>query len=351
MPDFVYPTNEELRLIEPDLVQSLADSDPIFKHFPIKNHDTHIVSWEIRDAIAGLQFVRGLNGQPSRVTPRGGSKFTVDPGIYGEFLPMDEKELTARRQYGTFGQPVKIDDLVRDAQDVLAIRENTRIRQILWTLVSTGEYIVLDSTGVTQASDKFSIQTASAAVDWDTVATATPLADFRAIQLLSAGHGSKFNASATAYMNRVTFNKMLLNANTADLYGKLTRTITTGGDASNIADLAIINKILLGADLPQIVIYDEGYFAESVAGADPVWTRFIATDTIVIIGARPQGQGLGEYVMTRNANNPNMIPGTYIQVVDSQQTGNPVPREIAVHRGHNGAPIIHYPAGVVVLSV
>ena len=340
MSDFLYPTNPELKAVEPDLLAALTLNDPIFSHIPIVNSPASDLVWETMDNMTGLQGVRGLDGDPTRVKAIGAKRYSMQPGVYGEFATIDEMELTKRRPLGVYSGSVNIGDLIRQKQDQLMNREIMRIRQIAWTLAGSGTFSVLGERGDIVHTDSFSVQTASRAVDWDTVATATPLADFRAIQLLSRGSSCVFDSGAKAYMNRVTFNKMLACTNSNDLAGRR----VTG--LLSVLNLEEINRIFAGEGLPEIVVYDDGYISD--AG---VFTPFIATDSVVIFGRRTNGMPLGEYRMTRNANNPNMEGGSYIYVVDSATTENPVPRKLSVHRGHNGGPVIFFPKGVVVLSV
>jgi major capsid protein E len=333
-----YPSAVELMEIEQDKLPVLIEDDPAFEHFPIVTKDSNRLDWEQKDNYIGLQQVRGLNGNPGKVTRVGGNRYSMEPGVYGDFQDIDEKELTERRQWGSFNQFVSISDLVTDAQDQLLHREISRLRQVIWTLLTTGTFSVLSPTGALLHTDTFNIQTASAAVDWDTVATATPMADFRAVQLLARGHSVRFDRAATAYMNQVTANKMFKVTNAADLGGRL----TNGGN--NFTTIEDINKFLIAADLPQIKVHDDGYHNDSGS-----FTQFIADDKVVVIGGRTNGQPLGEYRKTRNANNPDLGPGSYLKIVDNGDES--VPRAIKVHKGHNGGPVIFFPSGVVVLSV
>jgi hypothetical protein len=332
---FVFPTAAELREIEQTLLPRLADDRLIFKYMPITDLDNHILSWEQQDNYVGLQQLRGLDGKPSRVKRVGGKKYNAEPGVYGEYIPLDETELTRRRQFGTFGTPIDLSDLVRQAQDQLLVRRLDRIELIGWTLLTTGTFSVSGPAGIIHY-DTFPIQTATRAVDWDTVATATPLADFRAIQLLSRGTSTTFNSSSEAVMNRVTFNKLVSNTNANDLAGK-----RVGGLLSPLS-LDEANKVLLGEDLPQIRICDDGYLTD--AG---VFTPFIPDDKVVIIGQR-RGLTICEYLMTRNINNPNFAPGSYSRVIIDEDE---IPLKVEVHDGHNGGPAIYFPGSVVVLSV
>lgn len=339
MATFIYPSNAELSLIAQKKIPNLIQNRPIFDILPIVNKDTDIIKWEQKDNYFGLQQVRGLGGSPSRVARVGGKQYTMIPGVYGEFTTVDELELTRRRPYGQFNGSVSIDDLVMECQDQLLGRRLDRIEKIGWDLLTAGTFSVAGPDGLTYHTDTFSLQTASAAVAWATFATATPLKDFRAVQLLSRGYSINFGATAKAYMNRVTFNNLVANTNTSDLAGRRTSGL------QSVLTLGEINSVLAGEDLPQIVIFDGGYLSD----ASDTFVPFIANSKVVIVGSRNDGASIGNYVYTRNANNPDLGPGAYMKVVDNGD--EEVPRMIAVHDGHNGGPIIEYPSAIVILTV
>jgi hypothetical protein len=342
MATYVFPTSAELRRIEQDKLPNLIQQRPIFDIMPIETSDSHILLWEQEDNFVGLQQIRGLNGQPGRVKKTGAKRFVMQPGVYGEFTTIDEQELTERRQWGTFNQPVTIDDLVMREQDRLLGRRLDRVEQIGWTLLTTGTFSVAGPDGLIYQTDTFALQTASAAVAWATAATATPLADFRAVQLLSRGHSVRFDQSARAYMNRVTWNNFIKNTNAADFGGK------KGMGLQSLTSIGDANTILTGEGLPNIVIFDGGYLDDTAT-----FQPFIANAKVVVVGQRTDLGKIAGYRMTRNANNPGMAPGAYSEVIDRGDAGSgrQIPRTIEVHDGHNGGPVIYFPSGIVILSV
>jgi Phage major capsid protein E len=343
MATFVYATAAELQQVAQAKIPNLIAQRPAFDILPMEPVDSHILMWEQMDNFIGLQQIRGLNGQPPRVKKVGAKRFMMTPGIYGEYQTIDELELTERRQWGTFGQPVSIDDLIMQAQDHLLGRRLDRIEQITWTLLTTGTFSVSGPDGQVLQTDTFTLQTASAAVAWATAATATPLADFRAVQLLSRGHSVRFDQSARAYMNRVTWNNFIKNTNAADFGGK------KGMGLQSLTSLGDANTILTGEGLPNIVVFDGGYLSEPSGTFVP----FIADAKVVVVGQRTDGGRIGEYRMTRNANNPGLAPGAYMEVIDRGEPGpgKIIPRTIEVHDGHNGGPVIYFPSAIVILSV
>ncbi len=338
MATFVYPTAAEITQIAQDKMPRLTSDRPIFDIFPVRNVNEALLIWEQLDNFKGLQQVRGLNGQPGRVQAVSLNQFQMQPGVYGEFMAIDELQMTTRRVAGTFGAPIDITDLVLEKQDQLLQRRLDRIEYIGWTLMSSGTFSVSASPGGVVHTDTFPIQTYAAGTGWGTSATATPLADFSAVQLLSRGHSVDFGAAATAFMNRATFNNLRSNANATDLYGRRTQGLGT------FNNLMGINQLLTGDDLPQIVVYDQGYLDES-SNFQP----YIPVNKVVVVGKRPAGQPIGEYRMVRNANNPDLAPGPYMRVIDTGEIS--IPRNIEVHDGHSGGPVLLYSTAVVVMSV
>jgi hypothetical protein len=337
MATFVYPSNAVLTEVAQVLVPRLTQDDLLFQIMPMRDVDADVIMWEQMDDFVGLQQVRGINGQPGYVKATGAKTWMIQPGVYGEYALIDEKMLTARRQYGTFGTPINISDLVTQKQNQLLQRRLDRIRYIGWTLLSTGTFSVAAPNAAIVHTDTFSLGTATFS-DWSVVATATPLADLRALQLTGPSVGTDFGPGSMLVVNRQTANYLLANTNAADLGGKRTQGL------ANIMTLTEVNALLTGEGLPNIVVYDLGY--KNDAGS---FTRFLPVDKAIAIGQRPAGAPVAEYLMTRNANNEDLSAGPYMMVEDTFDQKKP-PRQIKVHDGHNGGPAIYYPGSIVVAS-
>ncbi len=336
--DYVFPDSIELRLIEQDKIARITQERPIFDIFPVEEVDDWVIAWEQIDSWKGLQQLRGINGAPPKVSKVGANRFMEEPGVYGEFELIDERELTRRRKFGTFGQPINIDDLVVSAQDRLLLRRYDRIESIGWTLLAAGTFSVPSVSGAIAHTGSYNMQTYAPTVPWATAATAAPLMDFRNVKLLGRGHSVTFDRSAQAYMNSSTANRLYGNQNSSDLYGRRTQGLGTYNSPEQI------NQLLLGDNLPQIVEYDETYLDETNA-----YQLFIPTGTVIVVGRRPSGVPVGNYMMTRNANNPSLTPGAYTKVIDRGE--DTVPRSIEVHDGHSGGPTLLYPSAVVRMQV
>lgn len=333
-----YPSSADLRTVAQVLIPNLTKNRVAFQLMPLEESNTSMVIWEQMDDYRGLQNIRGMDGAPGRVANVGGKRYSMKPGVYGDFTTVDEMELTERRQFGTFGQPVKIGDLVQNRQNLLLGRELNLIETNIWTLLTTGSYAVANPAGQTLITDTFPIQTFTAGTPWATSATATPLANFRAIQTSGPAVSTDFGPGAVAYMNRFTYNYLITNSNPADLYGRRAQGLAT------INNLKELNQLLTGDNLPTIQLYDKGF--ENDSGS---YVRFLPTGKVVVVGARDDASVIGKYMLTRNANNPDGSPGSFSKVIDKGE--DTVPRTIEVHRGHNGGPAIFFPGSVYAMNV
>ncbi len=332
---FSYPTNAELKRVareyEPLMMEQRVG---ISKVMPVERANVDTLFWEQKDNFLGLMQLRGLNAATSSVKATGSKQYVAQPGYYGENERIDEAKLTRVRQVGSFNAPASLDEHVLEATEKLMMRMYDRMEYIVWALLSAGEFSVSNSAGVIH-TDKFAIQTYAPSTVWSTLATSTPLADFRAVQLLYAGKGVNLGASATAYMNRKTANYLLGNKNADDLKG-----LRVGG-GNTLNSIGAINQVHIDQDVPQVAIYDEGYYDDS-----GTFTKFIADGKVVVVGARQAGQVIGDITLTRNANVPGIGPDYHITVEEMKN-----PREFIVHNFANFGPRLYYPGSIVAMTV
>lgn len=339
--DVTYPTSEKLSKIAQEKLPALEADREAFKIFSMRTQDAAEYSWEQKDRFTGVQAVRGLNGSPFHVAPIGENRFKMKPGVYGEFMLIQEDELTERRKPGEFGTPIDLTELVLEKQDHLLQRRLDRIELIIWTLLTTNTFSVSNRQGAILHTDTFNFRTFTAAVSWLNQSQSTPLNDFRAITLFHRGYSVSFGRDAIAYMNRTTYFAYINNTNPNDLYGRRTPGLGTINNEKEI------DKLHQGDDLPTIKIYDNSFLDASF---NPI--LFIPDGKIVVIGNRPGNAKVGGYIMTRNTANASFTPGAYTRVTDSTETGmNPIPRMIKVEDGHNGGPAVEYPSMVITMTV
>lgn len=338
--NFKYPSTVEMRAINADKIPALERTRPTFEYFPTVESDAWRLEWTQRDNWRGLQQLRGLNGQPSYVKMVGYKEFSAEPGVFGEYMTLDEKQMTIRARPDTPGTPINIDDLVTERQDYLNNRELDLIEFIHWALLLSGTFAISGPTGAI-FTDTFPIQTATFS-DWSDHANSTPLKDLMALGLgLTRGTSTIFDTGAKGLLNLKTANDFLLNSNPADLGGM--RISTVGqfrvGTPMNLEDA---NRILASQGVPSLAIYDESYLTES-----GTTTRWIPDDVVSIVGRRTNGDPVGEYRMVRNMVNGG-APGRYEEVMDfTRGPQRRIPPSIEVHRGHNGGPVLFYPSAIV----
>lgn len=334
---FIYPSAQEIEVIQRELSPVLQAGRPIFEIMPIRTYGAPLIKWEQGDNYKGLQQVRGLGGKPARVSMEGSKTYVMEPGYYGEFIPLDETIMTLRRPLGHLTGKVDVSDLVGEAVEKLQVRKFDRLEVLGWAALQ-GTISVLGPNGTILHSDTFPVQTGSVSIEWDQYATATPMADFMAWKLLARGKGCSFGRGAKAYMNAVTANYMRRNTNPNDLGGKR---VGTGSTLSSIGD---VNRIFDEGDLPMIVEYEGGYTNE--AGT---WVNHIPNGKVIIVGQRSGLQTPCDYVMTPNLSaDPTGNQYEYSRVISKDQE---IPVGIDVHNGHNGGPRIQYPGSVINATV
>jgi hypothetical protein len=361
---FIYPTAFEMSEIQQDLIRRGMEGRIGMDIMPMVEKRVPKIRWKQKDNYYGLQAFRGLDGAPTRVVRVGHKIYEYEPGIFGEFTELTETELTIRAAgFPVETTPIDISDLYMEADELLIGRELDRVESSIWTLLTTGVLnIIMDGPDGTQVgyNDAYTFQSYSALVGWTSFSSAVPIQDFQAVQQLgiAAGHSVDFGAAAKAYATQATWNLLLNNANTADFAGKRNQ---YGATLNNLPAMA---NYLQGQNLPQPVVYDQGYIPRQ--GSSPgtqafgggKFKKFIPYRTIVVIGVRPQNARVGEYISTINASN-NFNPGSYRYTLDRANGGGMgggnaekrTPANIEIHRGHNGGPVIYYPTAVVVMSV
>lgn len=336
---YVFPTSSELSMIGQEKVANLSRNRLGFQIVPVVDKNAALLEWEQEDNWTGLMGLRGLGGDPKRIKNIGGKRWQVEPGAYGEFATVDELELTKRRQWGTYGSPIDVTDLVMRLEDRLLLRRLDLQEYMIWQLLTTGSYLVTSEDGKLTHADTFLLQTYAAAVPWSTPATSTPLADLRAIQLKAAGKSVSFGADAMIWMNRITANRMMSNTNSNDLAGKRTAGL------ANILSMGEANQLFTGEALPNIGIYDEGYLRDS----DGAFVRYIPDGVGVVVGRRVNGEPIADFAMTRNAQNLDLAPGAYHKIIDQRLYR--VPGSIEVHDGFNGGIEFFFPSAVVIATL
>lgn len=348
---FIYQTNYTMQEIEASLLARGRAGRVGLDIFPEAPKNAAQVRWTQADNHYGLQQMRGLNGQPSHVKRTGRKQYVYEPGVYGEFELIDETELVTRAGSAPIDStPIDVSDLVAEADSQLIGREYDRKEWLAWNALRGSITVTLGGeNGIQRAyTDTYAVQTYTAPVPWATSATATPILNFQSVQQLQVGSSVNFGAGATAYMNQVTANRLLNNANTADLAGRRNQ---FGATINNIEGVA---SYWGAQNLPKIVVYDAGYYPTIGGTTAAQFTKFIQDGEVFVVGVRPGNARVGEMQMTRNAMNPNLAPGSYRFIKDYANGVNApkeVPPRIEIHRGWNGGPVVFFASAIVRMLV
>lgn len=354
--NFVYPSAAAMERILPDLYARSAAERVGLQIFPIVTEDTYFVRWIQADNYYGLQQMRGLDGQPPKVTRTGEATYVYEPGVYGEHTEITERELLTRAIPGRPEIPIPIDDLVARDDNLLMQRELDRMENNVWNLIGNGVLSITlpGPNGPQVYNDSYTIQNYTSLVPWNTSATAAPIIDFQSVQQLEVGHGVDLGAGATAYMNQYTANLMLNNANTADFAGKRNQFGAT------LNDVGAMSNYFQGQNLPKIKVYDKGFqlipLTGPITNVNTQFQKFIPNHRVIVVGARPGNSPVGNVKQTVQAMQPGggLRSGPYRYITDSSRglnTALKTPPLIQVHRGWNGGPVIFYPSAVVSMTV
>ena len=340
---FTYAQNAELFAVLQNLIPVKTFEDPIFTDImPVRSTKAQRVIWDQRDDYKGLTGARGYGGPFGQVKREGIKRYGVDPVPFGEDKLMSEDWFLNTRQEGTFGDAIDLTQGQMEDQVHLLDRAINRLRKVGWDLVTTGTYSVLGPNGQVIGTDSYTLKSYTAAVSWANFASSTPLLDLRNIKLLHRGQSVSFNKRAKIYMQSVDVNNLLSNTNPNDLGAKRVITQNAGAQPMSLAD---VNNYLLDNDLPQIVEYDKFYLDET-----GTYQMFIPQGTMVVVGARDEGDPVAEFMMTPN----------FGQLASGSKIGNKGFENIYVdfkldmdqfnarsRIAFNGAPAVYFPSAIV----
>lgn len=283
---------------------------------PLVSRDTQFIEWDELDSELGATAPHNMNADP-KVAGRPGMKtHRFSPLFFKETDVLKESDMLMPRQAGTLGGTLDLSAEIARIAKARADRNFLRVESTIWQTLKGN--LVIDENGV-KVDEDYPVQTQNALVDWDEFATATPLADFNAMKLKYRGTGASFGG-AKAYMNQTTANWLLANQNAADMKGyqnqnylNLTYTIEE------------VNKILAGRGLPQIVVYDEGYY-----DSDGDFQLFLGDGEVVVIGKRPAGQSIGDWIMTPSLHHAAMGPNSFGFFSIIEVNGQPNPGAVTI---------------------
>jgi hypothetical protein len=342
------PTNIELqgattlKQVASLLIQRDMAKSKLLKLFPVVKYNETELVFERMQVAVGQQHARGDGGPTGPVPKRGVDQMKVVPSKFGDHFVITEDEFIGLREIGDISKFMaddkKISQAVVDMTDRYIVRLHTNIANMLMN----GTYSVFDATGRERDRLIYSIPQYTPGTLFDDFAASTPMKYIRdLIPKLELGVSVNFR-SGSILCSRPTANLVLNNANAADIFGKRRE---VGATFNSIDD---VNKLLLANDLPQFEIVEDGYYPGPVQSGKPSnFTRFLTNGKMVLIGAREDGAPIGDYRLTRAAQNANSGPGEWYTVEDNRQRS---PWGMILSMGHNGGPVPYYPEGIAVIN-
>lgn len=280
---FTYPTNAALDTVIQEYVVDTSNFLGL-QILPIEESWAQKVQWDEMDNERGMTAPHVMGADP-RIDLRPGSKLReYEPIPFKETDLVKENELLRARQLGTLNGVVNLNQLI--AQIAKARMDKTRIRQewMVWQALKGS--LTINENGV-YVNETFPVQHYTPLVPWSDLENAAPLKDCNAMALMFRGTGATARG-AKMRMNQTTVNYLLENKNENDL---------KGFQNSNFVHLAFsveeINKIFAARGLPEIEVFDEGYYDK-----DGIYRTFIADGDVMLEGKRPGGQKTGATIIT-----------------------------------------------------
>jgi len=316
------------------------ESRELLKLLPFHKVDEVDLFYERRGLATGLQAARGLGGTTSPVKKPGTDQFRVSPGYYGDHYTITEEELVKLRDAGAWDKFENYDKQSARAAEHLTNRYLDRCENSIAQLLMSGSFTAVNALGQVYDQQVYSVPQYTPSTLFSDLANSQPLNYIRdlipTLELLVSVDFRK----GFMLMSRPTLNLLLKNQNAADLNG---RRLNYGNTVNNVEDF---NDLLVSNDLPKVKVYDKGYYSDP-PGSSPTKNRFLTNGKIVLVGDREDGAPMGEYRLTRAAQNERSAPGEWYQVEDRRDRD---PCQVIIRSGHNGGPALFMPECVATIN-
>jgi hypothetical protein len=347
-----YPTNFELFELAREYSVNRNAFIGLSKYAPLKEAFVQRVVWQQKDILRGHTAPHVMGTDPKVDKRLGAVEREYSPIAWKESDVLGEKEILRAAEIGTVGSVMNLDreaaQLMQDRMDKTFISQEMAIWQMF------AGRLLINENGV-KVDEPFPVQTAQTTVPWADHENATIIKDLEAWSLKFKGKGAKA-AGATIPINRKDLNDVLNNKNDADLWG-----FRGPGFVSLTYSLEQVNNILTARGLPNFELYEEG--AVDDAGD---FQYFIADGHPVIMGKRPAGQTIANFITTPSMHrrqdgkfapgyfsiiNANGQPNVGSAQIDLETLGaDPNPR-LKITGGIYGGPVLWYPNSVIALDV
>ena len=251
---------------------------------PFKETMLPTVQWDELDNERGMTSAHQQDADP-KIVDRPGSKLReYTPIFFKESEIIKESELLNARALGTLNGMISMDDLVATRLKARIDKDFIRAEWLIWSMLNGA--ISINENGVV-VSETFASPTYTPSVNWDQHATATPLADPRAIALALRGTGAS-GQRAIVMINQTDMNHVLANTNANDFFGFVNENFK-----KTTYSVEELNRILSANALPSFEVYDEGYIDSS-----GTFQTFITNGRPVVLGKRNGSMPLGNFMLT-----------------------------------------------------
>lgn len=335
---YTYANSAEMTEAAREKMIRLDESTPGGLLMPMADHDTETVLWNIRDNVEGLMLLRQQDAPFPESLPAGNKTFSMQPARLGEKRTLPERFIEAGRAVGTIADPVDVTKELAIQQDEILQRMQWAKEYMRWRVITDGVVSMADMSGNTQEVARWTRNLTVVGTLWTTPATATPLANFRALRDAKRGLGHAFDENAIALATNKTWSYLLTNTNANDFGGKRNYGLRP------INGIGEFNEAISAQEgIPQLRAFDDGYIDPTTKLLVP----FIPDGYIVVVGKNPTyGWSVGEWASTRNGAN-NGAPGLFSRTGMTYDD----PQRPFVSVGLNGGPTIRYANQVQVMQV
>lgn len=313
---------------------------------PVTVNESELI-YERPNVSQGLQFARGWNGSPGAINMPSIQSWRVSPGVYGDKYGLEERMLTDRRAPGSWFDFDSTGEISKRVAANLEKRFKDRIEYSNFQMLLTGGFASSNKSGTPLDTQVYDINQYTPGTLFTDLANSKPFDYLREVtwQQNRLGYATDFR-KGQYLMSSGTLQTILRNTNPADIGGKRLEV------GSTVNDVGGFNKLLLSNMLPEIVVYDAGFYPDTLPGTPlPPLQLFIPEGKILLLGKRVDGSPIGAYRLTRNARSElpdkktgDALPlelGFYVQTVDYRLTTDR--NAVDIIMGHNGGPTPEYP--------
>lgn len=300
---------------------------------PEEGYPMPYISWEDLAGIEGITPAHALDSPPPVGTARARTVNFELPFYFGEQQQFNESDFLHIRARGTFDQLAGARLVVEEQQKML-VKLVTRIEQTRWAAMQGS--LAINENGVKRTVTYSTKSISSPSTLWSVVASANPIADLQAWNILFRGQGDGplrcyFNAKVASYLAQNSTVRDLIKANAM---GALV-------GSNNIGEA--LTKVVGDVEFIQ---YDGGYKSGGT------YYPFIPDNKIVLVKNPSMGQTLGGWKSTITAHNGgpfNPQPGRFMWVEDEMH--KPSCMKYKFGCGIYGIPVLYFPENVAAVTV